>query len=321
MAETANQHETWLVAAWPGMGNVGVGAAAYLVHKLGATTVHEIPPAPLFDLQHVEVNRGLAKPGRLPRSLFFEWTNPSTASGARDLLIFLGEAQPQAHGFAFCKQVMDFAMTRGVKHVFTFAAMATQLHPSDAPRVFGVGTNGEALRQLQSMEVLMLNEGQISGLNGVLLAAAIEREIPGTCLLGELPYFAAGVVNPRASQAVLESFCSMAGVELDFAEIRQHADVVQKGLLELLEKMQRAAQRQAGEESFAAEESETEPELPVSESGPSPPDAATAQRIEALFAAAHQDRSRAVALKQELDRLGVFKQYEDRFLDLFKKAE
>ena len=34
-----------------------------------------------------------------------------------------------------------------------------------------------------------------------------------------------------------------------------------------------------------------------------------------------RDRAKAIELKQELDRLGVFKDYEDRFLDLFKKAK
>jgi hypothetical protein len=48
-----------------------------------------------------------------------------------------------------------------------------------------------------------------------------------------------------------------------------------------------------------------------------PPDVG---RIEELFARAAKDRSKAFELKQELDRLGLFKQYEDRFLDLFKKA-
>ena len=43
------------------------------------------------------------------------------------------------------------------------------------------------------------------------------------------------------------------------------------------------------------------------------------QRIEGLFEQAAKDRSKAFELKQELDRLGVFKEYEDRFLDLFKK--
>ena len=42
-------------------------------------------------------------------------------------------------------------------------------------------------------------------------------------------------------------------------------------------------------------------------------------RIEQLFERAAADRSRAYELKNELDRLGVFKDYEDRFLDLFRE--
>ena len=58
-----------------------------------------------------------------------------------------------------------------------------------------------------------------------------------------------------------------------------------------------------------------------SEDEPHPLDAKARRRIEALFAKAGQDISKAMELKRELDRLGVFKTYEDRFLDLFKKAE
>ncbi len=43
------------------------------------------------------------------------------------------------------------------------------------------------------------------------------------------------------------------------------------------------------------------------------------RRIEQLFAQAARDRSKAFELKHELDRLGLFKEYEDRFLDLFTK--
>ena len=45
------------------------------------------------------------------------------------------------------------------------------------------------------------------------------------------------------------------------------------------------------------------------------------QRINRLFTQAAKDRSKAFELKQELDRLGVFKEYEDRFLDLFKHTD
>ncbi len=49
-------------------------------------------------------------------------------------------------------------------------------------------------------------------------------------------------------------------------------------------------------------------------------DASSVRHIEELFMAAEYDHARVEELKQELDRLGVFAEYEDRFLDLFRKA-
>jgi len=43
-------------------------------------------------------------------------------------------------------------------------------------------------------------------------------------------------------------------------------------------------------------------------------------QIERLFEDARRDPAKAMPLKNELDRLGVFKKYEDRFLDLFRRA-
>ena len=324
MEEESSQRETWLVAAWPGMGNVGVGAAAYLVGKLAADMIHELPSPDLFDLDHIDVKHGIASPGRLPRSMFFLWSNPVAP---RDLLVFIGEAQPSSHGLPFCHRLLDYAMQRRITRVFTFAAMATQLHPSDAPRVFGVASSRELIDQLTPLEVNVLQEGQISGLNGVLLAAAIERQLPAVCLLGELPFFAAGVANPKASQAVLQVFSDLAGIDIDFTDLREQADTVEQGLLELLEKMKQAAseQQESDEEGFtvpefARREQEPDDDPKSGERQPSL-DQAQLQKIESMFAAAARDRTRAFALKQELDRLGVFRQFEDRFLDLFKAAE
>lgn len=328
MAETEESKSPLMIAAWPGMGNVAVGAAGYLVVKLRARLIHELHMRDLFEVPHIEVNKGLVQGGRMPRNMFFEWRNPNAG---HDLLIFLGEAQPVVGGYGLCHKLLDYAVQKGVKRVFTFAAMASQLHPSNQPRVFGVATEADLLQELKTLNVQILKEGQISGLNGVLLAAAAERNIAGISLLGELPYFAAAVPNPKASQAVLEIFTQMSKFQIDFTELAEQAKAVEQGLLELLEKLQENA-RQQGDESFALpefaqapdeEEDQSEP-AGTSEKGAKEQaniDYATRRRIDALFEAAHKDRNRAFHLKQELDRLGVFPQYEDRFLDLFRKAE
>ena len=46
---------------------------------------------------------------------------------------------------------------------------------------------------------------------------------------------------------------------------------------------------------------------------------ADSARVETLFRRARTDRAAALELKKELDRLGMFPQYEDRFLNLFKQ--
>ena len=45
------------------------------------------------------------------------------------------------------------------------------------------------------------------------------------------------------------------------------------------------------------------------------------EKIENLFIQAKNDISKANELKSELDKWSVYKEYEDRFLDLFKKAK
>jgi hypothetical protein len=49
------------------------------------------------------------------------------------------------------------------------------------------------------------------------------------------------------------------------------------------------------------------------------PSSSESQHVQQLFEEARRDRSRAYELKQELDRMGVFSEFEDRFLDLFKE--
>lgn len=316
MAEDKPLKDPWLVAVWPGMGNVALAAGGYLVNQLDATPDAELAANELFDIEHVEVTDGIADVGRSPRSMFFEIRNPT---GDHDLLLFLGEAQPSSRGYYFCHELLNYALKRGVTRLFTFAAMASQLHPNDTPRVFAAATEANLLDELKPVDVELLKEGQISGLNGVMLAAGKKRDIPGICLLGELPYFAVGVPNPRASEAVLEVFAKLAKLDLDMTELHAQAEQMQQHLMDLMEKLSQAAQQQSeNEESFTtpqflkeADDESPEPKL----------DPAAEARIEKLFQKAHHDRARAMELKHELDRLGVFDQYENRFLDLFKKAD
>jgi uncharacterized protein len=308
MAEKIKLHRPWLVAIWPGMGHVALNAGYYLLAKLDMAVLAELEAGDLFDIDHVEVKEGLVQPARKPRNRFYMWTDPNKK---HDLVVFLGETQPPIGRFQFCKQLVAFAQEVEVERVFTFAAMATRMHPTQRARVFGAATDEANLQELRRMEVELLEEGNIGGLNGVLLGAAAAAGLHGACLLGEMPHVFAQVPFPKASLAVLETFATMAGLDLDFSELGEQAKAVEDQLGEILSRV---------EEAYGQQTEQNEEEFPTSEQPETPePSPSESRKIDELFKQAKRDRSKAFELKSELDRLGVFKNYEDRFLDLFRK--
>lgn len=313
MAREENLQSPCLVAAWPGMGAVGISATYYLMAKLGMHLMAEFPAREFFERESVEVKNGLLRLGRLPRSRLFLWRDPA---GEQDLIVFIGEAQPPSKGDAFCRKLIEYVRKLGVEQVFTFAAMATQMRPRDESRVFGAAIEEETLGEFERLELEILQEGAISGMNGILLGVAAEFGMRGGCFLGEMPHLFPQFPFPKASLAVLNAFCAMAGCVLDLSELEEQAKSMEVRLDEVLKKVEKSVQSpEAAAPLEFPEPAETDSD---DEKGISPSDR---QRIEALFQRAEKDRSQAYQLKQELDRLKLFHEYEDRFLDLFREPQ
>jgi uncharacterized protein len=307
VSEQVKLNKPWMIAVWPGMGHVSMSAGYYLIAKLGMHLFAEFRPLEMFDVEHVEVKDGLVHTARLPRSRVFVWNDPA---GGHDLVVFIGEAQPPLGKYAFCHRLLDFARELGVERLFTFAAMATAMRPGQPSHVYGAAADQQSLADLKQFDLQIIEEGYIGGLNGVALGVAVESGFRGACLLGEMPQVFAQLPYPHAALAVLEVFVQIAGLELDLDELRQQAESMDGQLDELLTQIEQAMgqQQPAGEDVIPVLEPE-EPKLTTEDQ----------QRIERLFQQAAADRSKAYELKRELDRLEVFRDYEDRFLDLFKR--
>ncbi len=325
----------WFVAAWPGMGGVAQIAARHLVNQLGARVIEEIDVREFFDLPPMSVKDGVATAAEPARHLLFAWHDPSDR---RDLLILLGDQQPTHGARRYADLLLRAAQRHGAERVFTFAAMAASILPSAPSRVFVAATSSDLLSDAKLEGMARLADGEISGLNGAFIAAAAQRGLPGFCLLGEFPFFAASVPNPKASAAVLRAFATLADVTIDLGHLDAEGARIERGLNRHLEDLKRAAEKaeRGGRDIAEATEFEPEPEADLSDGAPAPADSPAKvqaalpiepelapearQRIEDLFDASRSDRAKAMELKAELDRHGVFRRYEDRFLDLFRKA-
>jgi hypothetical protein len=303
--------ERWLVAAWPGMGNVAVTAAVYLLAKLEMHQVGEFTARDLFELESVDIDRGLLHAAKLPRSRLFLWRNPA---GSPDIVLFLGEAQPPTGKLALCQRLVAEGRKLGVSRFFTFSSMVLDIPPSARSRTLAVASDALSLGELQRHEVAVLAEGRIGGLNGVALAAAAEAGLPAVGLLGEVPAFAPQLPYPSAAAAVLRVFKELAGLPLDLGELEEYGRVMQAQLALLYDRIQEAMKDSGAAEEGGEAAAQAPPEAPA----PASFSEGDAERIERLFIEARADRSKAFDLKRELDRLGAFHRYEDRFLDLFE---
>jgi uncharacterized protein len=319
MPQEHHLNNPWLVAAWPGMGAVGISAAYYLMAKLGMHLLAEFPAREFFDLEHVDVKNGLIRTGRLPRSRLFLWKDPNEN---HDLIVFIGEAQPPTKGDAFCRKLIARAREMQIQRVFTFAAMASQMRPEDTPDVYVAAIDQESLAELQQVKTRVLEEGNISGLNGVLLGVASENGMKGGCLLGEMPHVLPQFPYPKASLAILRAFTAIVGCEIDLSELEEQARQIEQKLAEILERVEKTVEQAEAPPGtvlpFTEPDEPEEAEGDANNFGLRPRDH---ERIEDLFAEAARDRSRAYELKQELDRLKVFHEFEDRFLDLFQEPK
>lgn len=301
-----------LLAAWPGMGNVAYGAAIYLIESLHAQKFAEIAIDDVFYKTGVQVQNGTVDIPDFPKSDVFYYSNPH---GEHDLIIYTGESQPiMEKEYELAKRVVELARSYGVYEIMTFAATPVNITHRADPKVWCVATDKDILLNLQGLSVKVMSSGHIGGLNGLLLGVGKEAGIRGICFLGEIPFYTAKIENPKASYAILKVFIRYTGIEVDLSSLIQMSRYVEQEI----ERVSKTTKQTLFGDNIPREhvsEDETQEES-LDEKKESIPGEAR-QRIEYLFAAADKDISKAGELKEELDRWGLFQEYEDRFLDLF----
>lgn len=208
-----------LVAAWPGIGNVALGAVNYLKDTLKAKEFAEINPLSFYDLNGVLIEDNLIQQPSFPQSKFYYWTRGKSGP---DLIFFVGDAQPSSQSYEYANIVLDLAQRFGVKHVYTFAA-ALISHFSDNPRVWGAATDKRLIKELEGRGLVLKSDFYVAGMNGLLLSVARQRRMKGTCLLGETPRYLGEVGNPAASYAVLKILTEILKLKIDMTELEEMA--------------------------------------------------------------------------------------------------
>jgi len=303
----------YLICAWPGMGEVAFKAASYLIEKLQAEEFADIPVEDFFYLTGSNVQAGVLDLPELPYSKFYYWKNKA---GKNDLIIFISNAQPDlAKAESYSRRIIHLAKLFKVEMIVNFASMPQPIDHTQESRVWFCGTSPEINNVLKKYNFNILSEGQISGMNGLFLGIAKRENFKGFCLLGEIPFYTVQVENPKASLAVLEALHKILNIQIDLASLIEQVHAMEGEINKFLDYLKFGPQglNPIGEEEIERIKKTLSQltKLPVS----------VKEKIEKLFEEAKGNIAKANELKTELDKWNVYKEYEDRFLDLFRKAK
>ncbi|MDD5431693.1 MAG: PAC2 family protein [Candidatus Omnitrophica bacterium] len=304
----------YIITAWPGMGEVAFKAASYLIEKLKAEEFASIPSENFFYLTGSVIQNGVLDIPELPQSKFYFWKNKA---GKNDLIIFLSNAQPDlVNAKEYSKKIVQVAKSFHAEMVVGFASMPQAIDHTQEPTVWFAATDPELREALKKFNLSLLTEGQISGMNGLFLGLAKKEGLKGFCLLGEIPLYTIQIENPKASHAVLSSLIKILNIEIDVSELAQQGHNMEAEINKLLDYLKLGTGNQIapiGEEEIEKIKKTLSQltKLPVS----------VKDRIDKMFEEAKNDISRANELKLELDKWNVYKEYEDKFLDLFRKKK
>ncbi len=304
----------YLIVAWPGMGEVAFKASNYLVTKLKAEEFAAIPAEEFFYLTGSVIKEGILNVPELPSGKFYFWKNKS---GKNDLIIFISNAQPDlAKAEDYSKRILYVAKLFKVDTLVSFASMPLPVDHTQEAGVWFAATHPQLVQELKKYNLNLLSEGQISGMNGLFMGIAKKEGFKGFCLLGEMPLYTIQIENPKASLAVLKVFTKIFDIHIDFSGLGEQIQAMELEISKLLDYLKTGTPRQPGP---IGEDEIDKIKKALSQLTKLP--ASVKERIEKLFSDAKVDLKKAHELKAELDKWNVYKEYEDRFLDLFRKAK
>jgi len=140
---------------------------------------------------------------------------------SNDLILLTGDSQPVVPGseYVLSEQLLDLITKFKISNIFSLASYVTGSFVND-PKIYGTATNSEIVKSFRSFNISTLDNGNITGMNGLILGLGKLRGIEGTCLLGETSGY---VIDAKASKNLLEILNRILGIKINMEEINKRS--------------------------------------------------------------------------------------------------
>jgi uncharacterized protein len=145
----------------------------------------------------------------------------SSPLSSTDLILLTGDSQPVVPGseYVLSEQILDLITRFKISNIYSLASYVTGTFVND-PKIYGTATNPETVKSFRSFNISTLDNGNITGMNGLILGLGKLRGIEGICLLGETSGY---VIDAKASKNLLEILNNVLGININMDEMNKRS--------------------------------------------------------------------------------------------------
>lgn len=157
----------------------------------------------------------------LPQSVDSLKSTPNDPLSSKDLILLTGDSQPVVPGseYVLSEQILDLITKFKISNIYSLASYVTGTFVND-PKIYGTATNPEMVKSFRSFNISTLDNGNITGMNGLILGLGKLRGIEGICLLGETSGY---VIDAKASKNLLEIVNNVLGIHINMDEMNKRS--------------------------------------------------------------------------------------------------
>ena len=140
---------------------------------------------------------------------------------SKDLILLTGDSQPVVPGseYILSEQILDLITKFKISNIYSLASYVTGTFVNN-PKIYGTATNQEIVKSFRSFNISTLDNGNITGMNGLILGLGKLRGIEGICLLGETSGY---VIDAKASKNLLEILNNVLGININMDEMNKRS--------------------------------------------------------------------------------------------------
>ncbi len=233
--ESPKLTEPIVICGLPGSAFVGKLAVDHLISELPAKLLADVYCDGLAPQVIIKDDGTVSM---MKNQLFF-WKASDVKS--RDLIFYTGDSQPNTPEaeYGLSEEIIGFLLKEQTsRELITLGAFVTGRF-SERPRVYAAATDEELVKKMEKFGCLLMNEGAITGMNGLLLGMAKIKGMSGYTLLGETSGY---VFDPKASDAVLNSLFKIVGFSVNTKKLQDRAKEAEA----VLQSIEKVRKQQAG---------------------------------------------------------------------------